>query len=68
MKALRGLHIIECEAKACVRRYKDNVVPECMGCEKSVTKVFDLDGSLIYEYRQPEKEVKPAKAKGGNKK
>jgi len=59
----KGIIQITCKKKSgCLRNLKKNdVQPGCMDCPEAVTRILDLDGKVIFEYRSPE--IKTGKRK-----
>jgi len=56
MTPYKGIIQISCtKKKGCLRNLKKNdVQPGCMDCPAAITRILDLDGNMIYEYRSPE--------------
>jgi len=77
MTPYRGIIQITCKKKSgpsasssgprgCLRpdrigKKTNNVQPGCMDCPEAVTRILDLDGKVIFEYRSPE--IKTGKRK-----
>ncbi len=56
MKPYRGQFETECTIKGegCLRNLRKGVQPGCMDCHKAITRIVDLDGKVLFEYRSPE--------------
>ena len=63
MTPYRGIIQISCtRKKGCLRNLKkNNVQSGCMDCPEAITRILDLDGKVIFEYKSPE--VKTGKRK-----
>jgi len=64
----KGVIVISCSVggAGCLRNLKEDVQPGCMDCPKAVSRVVDLEGKDLFEYRSPEERTgsrKPGKQK-----
>ena len=55
MNPYKGIIQISCtKKKGCLRNLKvSDVQPGCMDCPEAITRILDLDDTVIYEYRSP---------------
>ena len=67
MTPYRGIIQITCKKKSgsgCLRNLKKNdVQPGCMDCPEALTQILDLDGKVIYEYKEMPQRPKVTKKK-----